>query len=192
MAHWDIHSVEEIFSQLSPQDEETIVSLPYRIGLYVSYADVTGGWDAQESELQSLSGILREFSEDFCKSEFTQKVLMETLMQRAKWPSWAKNINTLPDEARKVSETLSAILSEKELHSFQDVLVDIAFAVAMAFHEGREGKDSYHAPQPGLITAIINKIRGKEDNALEHLHISDAERSALLRVCNAMKYKLQR
>ena len=81
--------MEQVFSQFSRQDELVLISLPYRVGLYVSFSDTTGGFEAQEQEMQSLSNILREFAEDFCKSEFSQKVLMESLRQRALWPAWS-------------------------------------------------------------------------------------------------------
>jgi hypothetical protein len=187
----DMHSVAETFSQLSPKDEGILVSLPYRIGLYVSYSDVTGGWDAQERELESLTGILREFSEDFCKTEFSQKVLMETLMRRGNWPAWAQNIGAVPDEARHIVDTLVFIFSEKELRAFKEVLVDIALAVAMAFHEGREPE---LAPAPGLIEGIMAKLTGakKQPSLFDHVHISPAERKALDTVCDAMNYGMKK
>jgi len=45
-----VYSVSEIFSQLSPEDERLLISLPYRVGLYVSFSDITGGWEAQDKE----------------------------------------------------------------------------------------------------------------------------------------------
>src|SRR5688572_2345060 len=99
MVNPDMHSIKEIFSQLAPEDEEALIALPYRAGLFVSFSDVTGGWDAQESEIQSLTSILREYSEDFCKTEFSQKVLMDCLQARSQWPGWSHNIESVPAQA---------------------------------------------------------------------------------------------
>lgn len=46
-------TISEILSQLSKDDERLLISLPYRAGLYVSFADTTGGWQAQDREIQS-------------------------------------------------------------------------------------------------------------------------------------------
>lgn len=181
-----VYSVDEIFSQLSPDDEKALVSLPYRVGLYISYADVTGGWDAQEKELQSLTGILREFSEDFYKTEFSQKVLMECLKHRSAWPSLSHNINGVPDQLSEMLKTLSAFLDESERGLFLDVLMDIGIAVAMAFRESGEGAE----PHRPLVRELLGRLSGAliHKNPLDHINISDTERAALLRLADATGY----
>jgi hypothetical protein len=184
-------SVGDIFSALSSTDEAVLVSLPYRIGLYVSYADVTGGWEAQDREQQSLANILRQYSEDFCKTEFCQKLLMETLMRRDQWPAWSQNIDSVPQEAEKVADILSGIFKEKDLRAFKEVLVDVALSVAMAFHEGRDG---HYEPKTEISAGFFGffKKGSSKDNAFDHMHISHAERAALKRICVAMKYEAHR
>lgn len=184
----DTFSVNEIFTQLAPEHEAILVSLPYRIGLYVSYADVTGGWEAQDKELQSLAGILREYSEDFCKTEFCQKVLMETLMRRDAWPLWSQNIERVPEEAGQIIDTLSSMFGDKELRAFKEVLSEIAVSVAMAFHERRD-IDTTPVPSSGGFMGFFKKQ--PEAGPLDHIHISPSERAALLRVCEAMKHQLR-
>lgn len=181
----------DIFSQLSPADEAILVSLPYRIGLYVSYADITGGWEAQDREQQSLANILRQYSEDFCKTEFCQKLLMETLIRRDQWPTWSQNIDSVPGEAEKAVEILAGTFKAKDLRAFKEVLVDVALSVAMAFHEGRDGD---YDPKPGKAAGLFGlfKKAPAKDDAFDHMHISSAERAALKRVCAAMKYEHHR
>ena len=67
-----VENVSDVLSQLTDEEREAVVALPYRVGLYVSFSDLSGGWNAQEQELEMLTSILREFSEDFCKGEFSQ------------------------------------------------------------------------------------------------------------------------
>lgn len=169
------------------------MSLPYRIGLYVSYADITGGWEAQEAEQQSLANILRQYSEDFCKTEFTQTVLMEALNRRHEWPSWGRGIDNLPKETGHIVNVLMPLLGEKQMHGFKEVLVDIAISVAMAFQEER---DSASLPKAGHKNGAgflsLFKKRKPDNGLLDHVHISAAERQALRRVCDAMKFQPQR
>lgn len=178
-------NIEDIFVQLSPEDEQILISLPYRAGLYVSFSDVTGGWEAQEKELQSLTGILRQFSEDFCKTEIAQKALMETLRARAQWPAWSHKIETVPDEAARIIKILSGHLSEKDVAAFKETIVDIALAVAMAFHENVPL--SLDDPPRASIFSRLLGTKEKHD-PLAHMNISKSERAALDRLCKAMSY----
>jgi len=181
--------IDAAIAQLSADDENILMSLPYRIGLYVSYADISGGWDAQEKEQQSLAGILRAYSEDFCKSELTQKILMETLGRRPSWPAWSQKIDTVPDEVARIIFLIAPLVDPRELAGFKEVMIDVALSVAMAFHEG----DEVHAPTPetgSFFSDLVARFlpqRTKTD--FDHVNISPAERAALTRVCMAMDYK---
>ena len=185
MVNPDTHSLIEIFSQLSPADEELIISLPYRIGLYVSHADVTGGWDAQDSEIQSLTAILRDYSNDFCKTEFSQKVLMDCLASRAKWPSWSHGVDDVPNQSLRIVTTLESMMSEKELAGFCDVLTDIGLAVAMAFREGAEEEG-----ERPIVREILSRLGTvlSEKDPLEHANISEGERAALKKLARSLRY----
>lgn len=189
-----VQSVEEVFSQLSPDDEKTLISLPYRIGLFVSFADITGGWDAQDQELQSLTGILREFSEDFYKTEFAQKVLMECLHDRGQWPVWSKNIEQVPEESGRIIRLLAPMFPDKDLNDFKEVLIDIALAVAMAFREDEnDGRDA--AEHGGGVRGILSRLTGayKHADPLEHINVSANEKAAILRLIQSLQYaRLQR
>ena len=187
-----VESVEEIFTQLSPEDEVALVALPYRVGLFVSYSDISGGWEAQEREMQSLTAILREFSEDFCKSEFTQKVLMESLRRRSDWPSWSHNIETVPEEAARIVASLKSFFDDKALYAFKTILVDIALSVAMAFRETSQRDDV--TIKTSLIDSMfdaISRLRGgSQTYSIEHTNISRSERAALKKFCKAIDFSL--
>lgn len=186
MVNPDIHSLNEIFSQLSPDDEEALIALPYRAGLFVSFSDVTGGWEAQEREIQSLTSILREYSEDFCKTEFSQKVLMDCLRARAQWPGWSHNIDTVPAQADRLMILLAPMLSDKELNAFREVLIDIAVAVALAFREEREAREK--AENPSILKNLLLFFSGGKEDVLAHANVSRAEKEALAALCTALKY----
>ena len=168
----------------------TLISLPYRVGLYVSFADTTGGFAAQEAEMQSLSGILREFAEDYCKSEFSQKVLMESLRARDVWPSWSQGIERVPDEARPIFTLLEPQFDSRALRAFKEVLVEIALSVAMAFREGNE--DAQRGGGLSSIGEWFSRMLGggKSSSSMGHSNISKSERVALARLCKAMNYQM--
>lgn len=185
------NDMEPIFPQFSKEDELTLISLPYRVGLYVSFADTSGGFAAQEAEMQSLSNILREFAEDFCKSEFSQKVLMESLRARELWPSWSQEMDNVPEQARHISDMLEMHFDQRALRAFKEVLVEIAMAVAMAFRETAPD-DRFKPPRfSALGDMLFNLVGGKgKSSALSHMNISKNERAALMRLCKAMNYSM--
>jgi hypothetical protein len=182
-----VHSVDEVFSQLSPDDEKILIALPYRVGLYVSFSDVTGGWEAQERELQSLTGILREFSEDFYKTEFAQKVLRECLQSRSQWPSLSQSVDGVPLEADRMIRMLGPMFIPEELNQFKDVLMDIALSVAMAFREDDDGNQEQDRPIVREILSRLGSILSEKD-PLDHINISESERRAITMLARAIQY----
>lgn len=184
---------DRIFPEFSHEEEGTLVSLPYRVGLYISFADTSGGFEAQEAEMQSLSNILREFAEDYCKSEFSQKVLMESLRVRHLWPTWSQNVENVPEEARHITDLLEMHFDDRALRAFKEVLVDIAMSVAMAFKEDDTGSRA-SAPRLSVFGAFLERFVGgaigKKSDPLAHMNISKNERIALARLCRAMNHDL--
>jgi len=189
-------SIPERLASLSAEDDAILMAFPYRVGLFISYADVSGGWSAQDAEMNTLANILREFAEDFCKGECAQMVLMETLQRRAQWPEWSNAITSVPeDDAHRVIYILDRVVPPKEVSAFKDVMVEIALAVAMAFREV-ESDPKTPATRKVKKASWLAKLQmlwnGEDDisDPLEHINISDIERAALFRLCRAMDYDL--
>lgn len=166
-------------------DRMAMVSLPYRIGLFVSHADVTGGWEAQEAEMQTLNTILRSFTEDFCKSPFVQGLLMQTIGARAQWTQWSHGLDNVPGECVAAMYDLRGVLATKDLKSFQEQMMDIAFAVAQAF---REDKQAPPAPPPSFIARLFGQ--GKREARNTHRNISQAEHAAIRKIADALDYDI--
>lgn len=167
----------------SEADREKLVALPYRIGLYVSHADVTGGWEAQDAEMQTLTTILQAYSEDFCKNEFVQGLLMQTLAGRAHWPRWTQALAEVPGECVAAIYDLRGALEPKQLSAFQEQMMDIALAVAQAYREDRQAATP---ESPGMLARLLG--RATRENCFAHLNISLSERLALERLAEALDY----
>ncbi len=181
-------TIENIFERLTQAQVDTIISLPYRAGVYVSYSDISGGWDAQEKELQALTGILRAYSEDFCKEGLAQKVLMDCLCARGHWPAWSKGIDALPAQASESIALLAPYFPPEDLEQFKEVLVEIALAVAMAFREVTPEDEA--APGSSGFTDMLRRIihRPPAEDPLDHENISAGEKTALHALCGALSY----
>lgn len=167
-----------------------VVRLPYRVGFYVSASDKTGGDESDAAEMAALEGIVTFYVEDFCKSEFAQAVMLETIQRKAEWDGWQEKIEIVPEEIRKVLDFLVDKLDGKELTAFKNNLLEIAIAVAQAYRE-------FDASQPLtervqvylsiLIARIKALVKGQEIQSHDTLlNISRDEKMAINLLADAL------
>jgi hypothetical protein len=124
-----------IMPDLSPEIGTLLIKLPYRVGLYISLSDKTGGGKADEAELRALEQVVTYYVEDFCKSEFAQAIMLETLQNKHDWPNWQADIERVPEDCKKVFDALLDQIDVKDYVAFKNNLLEIAIAVAMAYRE---------------------------------------------------------
>ncbi len=120
---------------LTQEDRNVLVSLPYRVGLMVSQSDTTGGNEADDIELQALSNILNGYAQEVFGAETVQYIISETISQKDKWPDWANNLDGVVRDCHRAIDILSEAVDEKEVSAFKQHLIDIGESVAMAFRE---------------------------------------------------------
>jgi hypothetical protein len=169
-------------SNLTDNQRTTLVSLPYRVGLWVSQSDQSGGVLSDSQELQVLSNIINGFAEDMFGSEVVQMIMTETVRRKSEWGAWAQQVSSVPEDCRFAVDVLGQYADTKDITAFTNHLMQIAEAVALAFREyedfGVGKKISMHlafyaslfkARPPGLPRRTLR----------EYLSISTGERSAL-------------
>jgi len=181
-------------NNLNDDQRETMVSLPYRVGLYVSMADETGGEEALQEEHKALESILAGMNAQMFSAENVQAIMNETLNRRADWPGWAGNLKAVPEECSRMVDLLRAHAGDKDLTAFQGYLMEIAEAVALAFRE----RSANMPPREALrvywlygVEKIRAHLSGGQAPSFEHfLNISALERKALneLATCLNTKY----
>lgn len=115
--------------------KELLISLPYRVGAWVSHADDDGGDESDEEEKRALASIINGFTRDVFGSEAVQYIMMETLQQKDKWEEWAANTNNILEDCQKAIDIMNEVEDEKEVNAFKQRLIEIAEAVALAFRE---------------------------------------------------------
>ena len=127
-------------NDLPEQDKELIISLPYRVGVWISHSDDVGGEEADENEKTALNNILAGFTQDVFGSEVVQFVMAETVSHKESWESWSKRTNKdeISKDCSHAIEILKRYVDEKEVSAFKQRLYEIAEAVALAFREYEE------------------------------------------------------
>lgn len=167
----------------TPDQRDLLEALPYRVGLWISASDNTGGGQADEAEALALEMIVTGFAEDFCKSEFVQAMMEDALSRKAEWSAWNQNITEIPGECVRAIDLLSEHLDRKEVTSFKLTLMEIATAVAMAYREF-EDNDNLSSRLKVYSRILREKMRAlftgqRTRSADEFLNISEAEQKAL-------------
>ena len=119
-----------------PQEKhQDLIALPYRVGMWISFSDLDGGDAAEESELHACENMIAAYVEDFCKSEFVQDLMVQTLKQRHEWDIWKTDLNKVPEECAETLNYLRTTIGDAETSAFVDNLIEIGFSVALAYRE---------------------------------------------------------
>lgn len=125
----------QFLKSLSEEEQALLIQLPYRVGLFISSSDSSGGAEAEMKEHNALSSVVMSFVEDTCKSEFAQSVMELTLGQRARWSEWKQAIDSVPAESARAIALLIDRIDRKYIEAFKNNLIEIGIAVAIAHRE---------------------------------------------------------
>ncbi len=121
--------------QLSKEERDILVALPYRVGYFVSQSDQTGGDDSDEAEMQALDNIITGYSQEVFCAETVQYIISETVKRKSEWESWSDNLENIGNECHKALDILYENVDEKEVNAFKNHLLEIGESVALAFRE---------------------------------------------------------
>lgn len=179
---------------LTLAERTLLVRLPYRVGLYISQADTTGGKEADEREIIALTGIVRAFGTEVFGCETMQHIITETIRRQEEWPYWGDALVNVPEECRQAIKLLGAHVDIKEMSGFRGHLLEIAHAVALAYCE--YGHPHFVNRFTLYMAWMSERGRHTHLGALgfqSFLHISAAERRALRSLNRALEveYKIR-
>lgn len=179
----------DVLQKLSHDQRTLIISLPYRVGLWVSVSDDLGGEEASEKELTALNNLLIGFSQQVFGSEMLQYIMDETVSKKAQWDEWSNNTDAVPEECQKALDVLREHVDEKDVKAYSMRLMEIAEAVALAFREYEQ--DDFSNKLRIYGSYILNKMRAKmrkqpTKSFDQYLSISINERKALNALASAM------
>lgn len=171
-------------TELPADIRELIIKLPYRVGLFISMSDQTGGGESDDAERRALENVVIFYVEDFCKSEFAQGVMLQTLQRKVEWDSWGADIANVPDECKKVFDALVGIVEVRDIVALKNNLLEIAIAVAMAYREF-DSSEPWVSRFKVYLSVLVDRIKlmvGGEAPSVsteQMLNISRAEKAAI-------------
>ncbi len=172
-------------SDFSRDEAELFASLPYKVGIWMSYTDDQDGDADDEREAKTLTSGLRQFAKANKDKPLVSQILEESLRRRDRWEQWAdQSFNVTLDIQKAVTLLRGKKISPDDLKAFKRVLMEIGTAVAQAANEYGAFDE---AESEGFFGKIIGKFSGDESG--HPMNVSAAEDSALEKLRQTLREK---
>jgi len=177
-------------SDFSASELELLVSLPYKVGVFVSHADDEDGELDDDKEMGALEACIKAIAALHADKPLTADIMRQSLSMRMDWPRWAAQSFHVPDEARRAMALMQAKASETEQKNYASALIEIATTVAQAYGEFGEFDDD--DTSGSVFGGLVSKISGAlssltSDDAAHPMNVSAAEDTALEALRGALK-----
>jgi hypothetical protein len=175
-------------SQLSSfpaADLDTIVSLPYRVGIHVSYAEDEDGDSDDENEMRAIHRAISSYTKRDKTEEpptFVQEVSAEILRRKAEWAKWTEGVFNIEPDCEKAIRILKPVVSDADLKAYINMVLEIAGGVARAY-----GEFGMPEEKPKGIMGIVKKVLGGDNTADQPMNVSAAEDDSIARITKALR-----
>ena len=175
-------------SDFSASEYELLVSLPYKVGVYVSHAEDEDGEGDDEKEMAALERCIQAIVRLHEDKPFTAEIVNQTLSMKTDWPRWSARSFAVPDEVSQAAALLRGKASKSERDNYCAALMEIASMVAQAFGEFGDDEDE----DAGVFGKLLGKITDgfsslKPGDGHNPMNISAAEDTALETLRMALK-----
>ena len=184
-------------SKLPEDIQDIVIRLPFRVGLYISESDQSGGDESSDAERKALENIVTFYVEDTVKSEFAHEVMLHTLNRKAEWGTWSENIADVPTQCENVIYTMKGLIDPKEILAFKQNLLEVGIAVAQAYCEYDENAGALNKLEL-YISLFLRRLQlsfsgGGDDLPSRDymLNISGAERQAIILLAKTLDVQVK-
>lgn len=172
-------------STFTNEEKELLASLPYKVGIWVSYTDDVDGEGDDRNEIKALEHCLNEFARQSEGRPLVSSVIKETFHLKAKWAVWADQSFHVLKDVEKAVGVIKAKGTPQDYKAFRAVIMEIAAAVAQAHGEFSHFDDE---EAKTIFSKIIGKLASlAEDDKGHPMNVSAAEDSALSKLAAALK-----
>lgn len=173
-------------SAFSEEDKDLIMSLPYRVGLHVSYAEDEEGEADDEQELGALVGVLEHIASEH--EGLDQQIAQGILDRKDQWENWGQGVFVIEPKCEKAVLAMQKYASEDEVKAYVKMVIEVATAVAEAYGEFGQGAEK----KEGFSKFIGNVFGGfSKDDANHPMNVSAAEDTAIASIAAALKKNLK-
>ncbi|MCI5059574.1 MAG: hypothetical protein MRY79_00720 [Alphaproteobacteria bacterium] len=163
-------------------DKELIISLPYRVGIWISNVDDNEKTERDDKiEQQALEATIEKLAARHKKIPFAATIMREVKSHKSMWSAWEAQIS----EEQVIQDLSAAItlcrskLSKRDVKEYKQAVWQVGLVVAQAFGEHIDPDNEMHVNNffssiAGLLTKPDLKKRpenmsAKEKTALKKL-----------------------
>lgn len=169
-------------SSLSPEEIEIIVSLPYKAGIYISYAEDEDGGKDDDREMRAMERALSAFAQGDDNSPLIKEIASEILRRKSDWSGWAEGVFVIEPECEKAVKIIKPLVSNRDFQAYIKMIIDITTDVAQAY-----GEFGMEPEKPSGIMGFVKKMMGAPDDADQPMNVSAAEDDSIARIVKALK-----
>lgn len=165
-----------------PYDQkDLLISLPYKLGVWISHFDEQGEIEADEKENAALGEIIEYLAEDDTSTLFVTELFRDSLNAREDWAGWPCNEKQALEDSKKGMEIVKDNVSDKDAIAFREALLTVCEVVAQAYGEfGGQEDDEDRSKWLGAIRNALEKLKGHSYVNMERpFNISPAEQDAI-------------
>lgn len=169
-------------------DRALIVSMPVRIGYWMSGIDDVAGTERDdEKEALALERAVKAVFQKTGDKAFSNDVAEFALSSRADWPAWKETASTVLDDLPRLLKLVRATLPADAAKGYAKSLYYIATVVAQAASEdGGEDDLSREVMGSGLLNKILDRLSVKTDASVPE-NVSAREKAALQKLLEVLK-----
>jgi len=169
---------------MSPQERELIVGLPYRVGIWMSHMDDEEGGEDDRKEREATMNIINGISQSIEVPAFVREIMQEVVTHKDSWQDWEKNSMDIIPDAKRVADLLKQQIGAKDRRNYKRLLLKIAGSVAGAYGEFGEMEK-----EKGLMDRVRDWLSegSKKKQAIDFMNISPSEDAAIKELMAALR-----
>jgi hypothetical protein len=174
----------------SRDERDLVISLPYRVGLWVSSSDATGGTDSNLQEEVALEKAINSIAQGMFESAFVHEIMAETFLRREDWRSWSVNVKNVPQDCVKAVKVLQSRIPQRDVDAYRHILMQVGLEVARAFREYDQSAPLFTRILRGIsigVDRIFGIMHGEKYVSEDLLNISYEEDLALNELAKALR-----
>lgn len=175
-----------MLDKLDSKDRDLLISMPYRVGIWISHADDVGGDQDDDRERARLESYLKAVAKMLDIPALVRESAQAAIECKDDWPAWEAREMQVIDDCARVHELLENHFPERQRKSYKTFLYRIAERVAGSYGEFG-GFDEEDMGFIGKISSFFKAMRPKEEQAF--VNISPTEESALQTLGTALYLK---
>lgn len=175
--------------RFTPQDQDLLIGLFYRVGIWISHIDDTDeGTASEEKELAKLLHVLGVVAKSDSAGSLVNDLASEAIRQNTSHARWAKMTDDILSDVRQARVIIKAHGTQQEYVSFGKALMMIGTSVARAFREESDMEEKGGGYLSWLTEKASNLTQALTDReAHKDMNISPAEDTALNELLTALK-----